>query len=122
MGSVSGLGTTYNLPNYDGDLYRISPMDTPFLSMIGGLQGSKRTTSTEFEWSTVDLRSTSANNVALEGAAAPTASERSRSNVSNVVEIHQSQISVSYTKQAATGMRSGINSTDQDGGVLDEAT
>jgi hypothetical protein len=60
-------------------------------------------TATVFEWQTVDRRASSANNVALEGAAAPTGAERSRANVSNVVEIHHSAIEVSYTKLAARG-------------------
>lgn len=109
MGTVSGQGTTFNLPNYTGELFSVTPSDTPFLSAIGGLTGGKQTTSTEFEWETEDLESTSANNSKVEGATAPTASGVSRSNVSNVVEIHQEAIEVSYTKQAATGLHSGIN-------------
>ena len=87
MATVSGLGTTYNLPNYTGELFSVAPSDTPFLSLIGGLGNGKRTTSTEFEWQTEDLESTSVNNSKTEGATAPTASEVSRTNVSNVVEI-----------------------------------
>src|SRR5881394_618828 len=109
MGAVSGQGTTYNLPNYHGELFMISPEETPFLSAIGGLHGPYRTKSTEFEWQTEDLRTTSAGNTALEGANAPTASERSRSNVTNVVEIHHSKVDVSYTKEAATSAMGGAN-------------
>lgn len=122
MATVSGQGTTYNLPNYHGQLYTVTPTETPFLAAIGGLSGGKRTKSVEFEWQTVDRRSSSANNVALEGAAAPTGAERSRSNVSNVVEIHQSAVEVSYTKQAAVGMYGGINIGDDDNPVNDELT
>jgi hypothetical protein len=118
--AVSGQGTTYNLPNYHGDLFVVTPQDTPFLSAIGGLGGAYRTTSVEFEWQTVDRRSSSANNSKVEGAAAPTAGERSRSNVSNVVEIHQSAVDVSYTKQAAIGQTSGINVAQSDQPVTDE--
>jgi hypothetical protein len=39
----------------------------------------------------------------VEGATAPTAEERVRANVRNVCQIHQEKVSVSYTKQAATG-------------------
>lgn len=122
MGAVSGQGTTYNLPNYHGELYTVTPTETPFLSAIGGLSGGKRTKSVEFEWQTVDRRASSANNVALEGAAAPTAAERSRSNVSNVVEVHHSSVEVSYTRQAATGMYGGINIGVDDNPVNDELT
>lgn len=108
MAGVTGLGTTYNLPNYTGILYGLSPAETPFFSAIGGLSGGKQTTSTAFEWSTYDLR-TAAQNVALEGASAPTAQERVRGNVTNLVQIHQEKVSVSYSKLAAVGLKSGAN-------------
>lgn len=120
MGAVSGQGTTYNLPNYHGELYQVTPTEAPFLSAIGGLTGGKRSKSVEFEWQTEDRRTSTANNSVVEGAAAPTAAERSRSNVTNVVEIHQSAVEVSYTRQAATGMYSGINIGDNDNPVGDE--
>lgn len=108
MAAVSGLGTTYNLPNYTGMLYQLTPTETPFFSAIGGLSGGKQATTTAFEWQTVDLRDASqpAN---VEGAAAPTASARARGNVSNVVQIHQEKVSVAYSKLAAIGLKSGIN-------------
>lgn len=109
MAGISGLGTTFGLPNYTGELMSISPSETPFLSAIGGLNGGKSAATYEFEWQFYDLRATSANNSVVEGAAAPTASERVRANASNVVEIHHSAIEVSYTKQAATQLKSGIN-------------
>ena len=112
MGAVSGQGTTYNLPNYTGDLFQVSPSETPFLSAIGGLNGASTCDSTEFEWQTADLRSTSANNVQLEGADAPTAGERTRSNVTNVTEIHQAQINISYSKLSARGLKAGSNNEE----------
>ncbi|CAN5146814.1 DUF5309 family protein [soil metagenome] len=120
MATVSGIGTTYNLPNYTGRLFSVAPSDTPFLSAIGGLTSGGRTTSPEFEWETEDLESTSANNSKTEGATAPTASGVSRANVSNVVEIHQESVEVSYTKRAATGLHNGINSGDGTNPVIDE--
>lgn len=109
MAAVTGQGTTFALPNYHGELYQVSPTETPFLSMIGGLNGARQVTSTLFEWQTIDARTGSANNSVVEGAPAPAGAERSRSNVQNVVEIHQSAVEVSYTKQAARGNFSGAN-------------
>lgn len=103
MAAISGMGTTFNLPNYANELFAITPEDTPLLSAIGGLTGGGMTTGTEFEWQTYDLRDPG-QNTAVEGAAAPTAVGRARSNVRNVAQIHQSKVSVSYTKQAAFGM------------------
>jgi hypothetical protein len=109
MAGITGQGTTYGLPNYTGELFAITPSETPFLSAIGGLSGGRSILSTEFEWQYYDLRSSSANNVAAEGANAPTAGERVRANATNVVEIHHSAVEVSYTKQAATQLKSGSN-------------
>ena len=108
MGAISGMGTTYNLPNYTGLLYQLTPTDTPFFSAIGGLSGGGQSSSTEFEWQTTDLRS-AAQPAIVEGADAPSAIGRTRDNVTNVCQIHQSQISVSYTKLAAVGQKAGSN-------------
>lgn len=121
MAAVAGQGTTYNLPNYHGELFTVSPTETPFLSAIGGLNGAGQTSATTFEWQSVDRRSSSANNAALEGAAAPTGAERARANITNVVEIHHSAIEVSYSKLAAKGNFSGANiAPEMDDVVLDE--
>jgi len=121
VSSVSGQGTTYNLPNYHGELFTVSPTETPFLSLIGGLGGAKFSKSTTIEWQTIDRRSSSANNSVKEGQAAPSGSERARSNVTNVLEIHQSAIEVSYTKLGATGNFSGANiAPELDDVVLNE--
>jgi len=118
MSGITGLGTTYNLPNYTGILFGLTPAETPFFSAIGGLSGGRQSTSTEFEWETYDLRSPSqpAN---LEGATAPTAQERVRGNVTNVVQIHQEKVSVSYSKLAAVGQKAGSNN-DQANPIANE--
>jgi len=106
MSGTTGIGTTFSLPNYHGELIAITPSDTPFLSAIGALNnGGKQATSTAFEWQTSDLRDPSQPAV-LEGAAAPTAQERVRANVVNVCQIHHEAVAVSYSKQAAMGQYS----------------
>lgn len=109
MAGITGLGTTFNLPNYHGELVSLTPADTPFLSAIGSLNGGGgQTTAAEFEWQGYDLRDPS-QSTALEGATAPTAVGRVRQNFSNVCQIHQAKVSVSYTKQASTGQFAGAN-------------
>lgn len=108
MAGITAMGTTYNLPNYTGVLFQIAASDTPFLSSIGGLTGGGQSVSTEFEWETFDFDAPG-QNVQLEGANAPTAAERLRANVTNVTEIHQKTVSVSYSKQAAVGQHAGTN-------------
>jgi hypothetical protein len=120
MAGISGQGTTYNLPNYVGPLFGVSPEDTPFLSAIGGLTGGKRATAVVHEWSTYDLRDATTNNVQLEGATAPTAVGRVRARVANVLEIHQSKVDVSYSKLAATGSTAAASVTLGTNPVADE--
>lgn len=103
MAGITGMGTTFTLPNYAGELFALTPSETPLLSAIGGLTGGGMTSSTEFEWQTYDLRDPG-QNTAVEGATAPTAGERVRANVRNVAQIHQDKVSLSYTKQATSGM------------------
>jgi len=99
MASVSGQLTTFNMPNYLGELYHLTPRETPFLSMIGGLHGGDGVLDTQFSWQTDD-NAAAAQDTKLEGADA-TFSGRTRGMVSNVVQIHQEGVEVSYTKQAA---------------------
>lgn len=103
MAGITGQGTTFNLPNYVGELFAVSPTDTPFLSSIGGLSGGESTTSTLFQWQGYDLRDAADDRQRVEGAAAPSAESRVRFNVNNVLEIHQEAVEISYTKLAATG-------------------
>ncbi len=118
MAGITALGTTYNLPNYTGILHALTPADTPLFSAIGGLNGGGQTTNVEFEWQQYDLRN-AGQNVVLEGADAPASQERVRAEVNNITQIHQESVSVSYTKQAAVGQKSGINN-DLSNPITDE--
>ena len=109
MAGIAGQATTFNAPNYTGELFQVSPEDTPFLSAVGGLTGGEEYNSTTVEWQTEDLRDAEENRSRLEGANAQTSDTRVRANVTNVLEVHQETVEVSYTKQAATGNRSGAN-------------
>ncbi|HLR97047.1 MAG TPA: DUF5309 family protein [Jiangellaceae bacterium] len=105
MTGITGMGTTYNLPNYVGELFNASPEDTPLLSAIGGLTGGRSATAKLFEWQGYDLRDASASRQRLEGADAPEGEQRRRYSQHNVVEIHQEAVDLSYTRQASTGQR-----------------
>jgi len=110
MPGITGQGTTYNLPNYVGELFNASPEDTPLLSAIGGLTGGRSTGgSTLFEWQGYDLRDADEDRQRVEGANAPNGEERTRYKAFNVVEIHQEAVEISYTKQAASGQRNTGN-------------
>jgi len=99
MGAITGQGQSYNLPNYVGELFNVSPTDTPLLSAIGGMTGGKSVTSKQFTWQTTDLAG--ATQTAVVEGADPVMKGRTRSEVTNVAQIMQYGVEVSYTKQAA---------------------
>lgn len=103
MSGITGRGYTYNLPNYVGELFLVSPRDTPLLSSIGGLTGGREADSEYFPWSTYDLRDPDDERQRVEGADAPNGESRVRGTARNILEIHQEAVDISYTKLAATG-------------------
>lgn len=110
MPTVKEMATTYNCPNFVGELFAATPEDTPLLSAIGGLTGGVPVKSVMFTWQTEDLRAAE-DRQRVEGADAPQPDTATRTQGHNVVEIHQEAVSVSYTKQAATGQVSPTTST-----------
>jgi hypothetical protein len=121
VAAIAGTVTTFNAPNYVGELFQVSPVDTPFLSSIGGLTGGQSVNSIMFTWETTDLRAADNTRQRLEGANAPAAEGRSRAAAYNVVEIHQEALAISYTKLAASGQfansgaPAGVNAASLDG-------
>jgi uncharacterized protein DUF5309 len=111
MAGITGQGDTFNLPNYVGELFGVTPTDTPFLSAIGGLTGGERANASLFQWQGYDLRDADHTRQRTEGADAPTPEARVRFNVNNVVEIHQEAVEISYTKQAAVGQFASTGSS-----------
>jgi hypothetical protein len=120
MAGIVGQGTTFNLPNFVGELYGISTEDTPLLSAIGGITGGKSVDQKRFEWAFYDLRDAADDRQKVEGADAPSAEERVRSNAFNVVEIHQEAVEISYTKLASTGARDAAVRQSGAGNVANE--
>lgn len=102
MSTITEMGTTFNLPNYHGELMSITPTETPLLSAAGGLGSGKQTKAKTFEWQQEELRAPDSR-PRLEGAAAPDPEGVARENVENVVQIFHETVETSYTKQAATG-------------------
>ncbi len=95
--------TTYDLPNFVGEMFSLIPAQTPFTSMAGGLTGGLSVQSTEFGWQVEDNKAAAASNSQLEGQTVA-ADHIPRQEVKNVVEIHQEAVSIAYSKQGATNM------------------
>lgn len=111
MAGITGQGTTYNLPNFVGELFGQTPEDTPFLSTIGGLTGGRRAGAARFTWQTYDLRDASQDRVRLEGADAPDADNRVRATRSNVTQIVQEKVEISYSKLSYPDALASIGSS-----------
>ena len=107
MANVNAAATVWNCPNYTGELYLIGANKTPFLNMIGGLQGGGVRTVADFQFPL-------AQPWALEAASQPAITETAsltaptpwtyvRAQDVNTCQIWQRQVSVSYAKQSVMG-------------------
>jgi len=117
------MSTIWALPNFSGELFTASARITPILSMAGGLGNGKITNSAEFEI---------ASNFALPAGAQPARTENQalagfpaarnivRNQATNVVQIHQERVVLSYHKLGSRGTMSGINRMGQVNNAEDE--
>jgi len=107
MANTNNAATVWNCPNYTGELYLIGANQTPFLNMIGGLQGNRVKTVAHFEFPLNQ-------NWALESASQPAITETAsltapnpwtyvRGQDTNTCQIFHRSVSVSYAKQSVVG-------------------
>jgi hypothetical protein len=130
MANVSGTGVVLattaanygNLPNYAGMLWTASREQTPFLTMIGGLNGGKTTTNPEFPLNANYAHETPAQPSISEIASvsAPTALSYVLAQEKNTTQIFHEKIAVTYMKQANVGRLAGINTAGQVGASTNE--
>jgi len=115
-------GTVWNLPNYEGELYTADSLNTPFLSMIGGLNGGLEATNFEFPTASLyDLPAASQPGITEnQSLTAPDPTVVSRTQEKNVCQIFQEAIEVSYVKLSSGGRLSGINNTGGENPIDDE--
>lgn len=99
---VSGSGRTENLPNFVGELFKLSPLETTFLSLIGGLTGGMAQNHPVETWQD-SLHRAPAIQTNAEGADASFDSQK-RQERRNVSTIHQYGVEITYTKAGATGL------------------
>jgi len=107
MANTNATGTSWNCPNYTGELYLIGANQTPFLNMIGGLEGTNVRIVSAMEFPL-------AQPWALESASQPAVTETTsltaptpwtyvRGQDTNTVQIFHRSITISYTKQSVVG-------------------
>lgn len=126
MANISEISKVFNTPNYSGMLYTASPIETPFLTLIGGMGGSKALKTDNFEFTTCSLyehdEATQPNISEDTSLTAPTTRTFVRNQETNVTQIHHETIEVTYAKQANSGRLSGINTAGQQNNVQDEVS
>ncbi|MCD8209165.1 MAG: DUF5309 domain-containing protein [Bacteroidales bacterium] len=123
MAEVTGVGTTWNLPNYAGDLFTAAPTQTPFLSMIGGLtSGGMQTENYEFPTGVIyDLPAASQPDISESASTkAPESVLIARDQETNVVQIHHETIDLTYAKLSNMGRLSGVNTANVSANPQDE--
>jgi hypothetical protein len=92
--STAAVGNREDLTDM---IYRITPTDTPFMSMIG----KGKATATKHEWQTQAL-ATPGNNVAAEGDDATAAAVTPTARINNYTQISTKTVSVSGSQEAVT--------------------
>lgn len=107
MVNTNSTGTSWNCPNYTGELYMIGANQTPFLNMLGGLEGDRVRLVSSMEFPL-------AQPWALESAAQPAVTETAsltapnpwtyvRGQDTNTCQIYHRSVTVSYVKQSVVG-------------------
>ena len=119
---VTGLGTTWNLPNYAGELFSADATQTPLLSMTGGLSGGRQTDNFEFPTAVLyDYPQADQPEISeKDSATAPEAQMAVREQETNVVQIHQEVIDLSYVALSNLHRMSGLNTAGQKPAYEDE--
>ena len=111
----TGTGTSFNLPNYAGELFTASPKKTPLLSMIGGLTGGKTSDSFEFVTGQEYALPAASQPEISENASltAPTPSHVARTQKTNTCQIFHESIDLSYAKLSQKGKLEGLHLAGQ---------
>lgn len=122
MALVQGLGTIWGLPNFAGELFTADMQQTPLLSMVGGLTGGMRTQNFEFPTAQLFEYPDPVQPEISERASAkaPDPEHISRAQETNVVQIHQRTIDLTYHGLSNSGRMSGLNTAGQSPSPTDE--
>ncbi len=107
--------TMWSCPNYVGELFLVGATQTPFLNMMGGLNGGKQYGAFDFPTSQPWSLNSASQPARTENQAitAPNATTYGRSLATNTVQIHHQAVTVTYAKQSTTQVISADATTDK---------
>ena len=113
------VGMNFDLPNYSGALYTTSVTSTPFLNLIGA---PRYTNSVEFVTNQEFVLGTPSQPAISELASltAPEPTNITRKQETNVTQIFQRTVAVSYAKESNMGQLSGANIAGAQGNPASE--
>jgi hypothetical protein len=101
--------TSYALPNYLGELFQKGQRPNTTLQMIGGVGGARAFRSWEFPvGQEYNVAAHAASRARLEGADAPAHDGVVRAPITNVTQIWQETVRVTYTAEAAGQQLTGL--------------
>lgn len=109
MPDVSGLATTFDLPQYVGELFQKNRRANTFVRLIGGIAGAsiRLVGSKRFPMGVNYDVDVGAQTAVLEGAdPSPTATDTAQED--NVLQIFQQSVKLSYSRQGQNAFISGI--------------
>jgi hypothetical protein len=102
------MATSYDLPQYVGELFQKTERPNSVLRLIGGLTGELRLVgNTKYPMGVNYILPAAAQPNILEGAA-PSAVEQDTAQADNIVQIFQKSVKLDYSKQALTQRVDGI--------------
>ena len=113
----------WDLPNFSGELFTADALNTPFLTMAGGLtDGGVITDNFQFPTASNFTLPAAAQPVITEddSLTAPASNNVVRNQVTNVCQIHHESIQLTYVKQANAGRMQGVNTAGQTNNAVDE--
>ena len=112
MPNVNGAATTFNLPNYVGELFLVGNYQTPFLTMIGGLSsGGRAVKGWEYPVSVEESLEAPEQPAISEAASlkAPDPKTYVPTQATNVCQIFQKSVSISYARMSDNATLSGLS-------------
>lgn len=113
--------TTFDLPNYIGELFQKGQRPNTTLQLLGGTSGWTPYASWEFPvGQQYEVAAHASSTARLEGANAPDATGIVRSQITNVTQIWQETVRVTYSKLAAGQQLSGLGIGGESDPVADE--
>lgn len=124
MANLTGgtIMSNWNLPNFVGELYTADMIQTPLLTMLGGLNGGLMTDNFEYPTAVSYAHETLAQKSITEtqSLTAPNPVSFVRAQEKNVTQIFHEAVTIPYVRASNQGRLSGINTSGAVNNVISE--